>query len=495
MNQHVDFEFAAAGAAIDPAPAKRHGPFWRRRLNDVSPERVLRGGRVDDLGRTPRYAAILLLGLVAVWGPISAYLTLAPKGYIAGATLILPGAGASASLNLSEIGQASSSAASPFSSPAVSPTVTYKSLLASGRVKAAAAELLGVTYAETPSPRIKLTDQTSLIRFDVKQGDPAEAARAASAVLTAFLAELDILRSDEIASREAGFRAAIGDYQASVDRTRTRINRLRRESGLLSTDQYARMVAEADALEARVRDAEAQTARKRRELAALTGALSLTPETAARFLRLSADPEFRILADAMAAKVAEAASARVTYGPKHPVRVDIEQALTGARAKAHARAAEVTGFPVEEVASRVDFSGDGERGSLMAAMVRTASELDGLDAERAALSSALSSAQARVRSLVSAASALDDLGRDYQVAEAVFTSALARTDTTKTDVFASYPLVQVLEPPVAPEKPSSPHLILAFAGGLAATLLLIGSLALGWIRKPLIDRLIAPREP
>lgn len=494
MNKHIDFDLETAEAVTSPRMKRAEGVLKRQPLRAIGIRRLMRGGRLNDAGRLPRYALTLFLGLVAIWAPVAAYLALSPKGYSAGATLILPGAGSNASVNLSEIGQASSSAASPFSSSAVSPTVTYKALLASARVRAAAAEALGVAYTDLPEPRVRLTDQTSLIRFDVKSGAPENAALAAEAVLAAFLAELDKLRSDEIARREDGFRAAIGEYKASVDRTRTAITRLKEESGLLSVSQYERLVVEADELALRVRDADAEAARKEDALKALAAALSLTPEAAARFLRLAADPEFKLLAEAMAQHSASAAAARATYGHKHPTRIAIEQALAGARAKAHARAAVVTGFAIEEVAERVDFSGAGERGALMAEMVRLKSELEGLNAERIKLTAALEAAEAEVRALVAAASELDDLGRDYQVAEAVFTSALARTDTTKTDVFASYPLVQVLEPPVAPSEPSSPHVLVAIAGGAAATLMLIGAIILGWIRRPLIDRLVGKPE-
>ncbi len=86
--------------------------------------------------------------------------------------------------------------------------------------------------------------------------------------------------------------------------------------------------------------------------------------------------------------------------------------------------------------------------------------------------------------------ALDDLKRDVQVAEAVFSSALARTDTSKSDYFASYPMVQTLEAPEVPQKPSAPLPLLAVAGGIAATILIIAALVLTWIRTALLQRIL-----
>jgi uncharacterized protein involved in exopolysaccharide biosynthesis len=72
----------------------------------------------------------------------------------------------------------------------------------------------------------------------------------------------------------------------------------------------------------------------------------------------------------------------------------------------------------------------------------------------------------------------------------VFASAIARAQSSKLDVYASYPLVQVLENPSLPTKPSSPNHKLALMAGIAATLMLLFSLAMGWIRIVLISRLL-----
>ena len=81
------------------------------------------------------------------------------------------------------------------------------------------------------------------------------------------------------------------------------------------------------------------------------------------------------------------------------------------------------------------------------------------------------------------------------MAEAVFASAIARTESSKNDVYASYPLIQVLENPSLPDAPSSPRRKLAIAAGVAATLMLLIGLTLAWIRKPIVSRLlVAPKD-
>ena len=89
-----------------------------------------------------------------------------------------------------------------------------------------------------------------------------------------------------------------------------------------------------------------------------------------------------------------------------------------------------------------------------------------------------------------AAASLQDLERDFSVAEAVFASAIARAQSSKSDVYASYPLVQVLENPSLADRPSSPNRKLAIAAGVAATMMMLLSLLMGWVRMAVISRLL-----
>lgn len=121
-----------------------------------------------------------------------------------------------------------------------------------------------------------------------------------------------------------------------------------------------------------------------------------------------------------------------------------------------------------------------------------------MDAERAGaarqyetLSTRLDTEQRALLKMAPAAARLQDLQRDFTVAEAVFASAIARSQSTKSDVYASYPLVQVLENPSLPDRPSSPNRKLAIAAGGAATFMLLFGLALGWLRSALINRIVA----
>lgn len=123
-------------------------------------------------------------------------------------------------------------------------------------------------------------------------------------------------------------------------------------------------------------------------------------------------------------------------------------------------------------------------------------ERAGAQQELATLQERMEASQGDLNAKAAAAAELQDLERDFSVAEAVFASAIARAQSSKADVYASYPLVQVLENPSLPDRPSSPNRKLALLAGIAATFMLFFGLAMGWVRLALIGRLLnEPRTP
>lgn len=464
--------------------------FLRLSLRELTLGRILKGGRVNDLGRLPRYAGSILLGAAVIWAPIIGYMTTAPKSYTSGMSLILPGSGASASVNLDKIGQASSFANSPYANTSVSPTVTYKRLISADRIVARAAAALDLPQRAFGAPRVDLVDLTGLILVQVTGPTAEEAQARGNALLEAFFGELDALRSDELSTREIGGVGAISEYRESVAETRAEIERLQRESGLLSPDQYQALVVETDALRAHLKELQTNYAEQAQAVTALETALGIDAQLAAATLKLHTDSEFLALTEDMSRKSAKLAEAAGRYGPKHPVVTSAEADYRALQSTARVLGLRITGLSPDEI-DRIDLAPIGGRANLLERLVQTDAERQGLKVECDATEARLAAKEAEVERLLKPAARLEDLQRDFKVAEAVFASAMARAESTKSDLYASYPLVQVLENPSLPDSPSSPKLKLAIAAGVAATLMLILGLVLGWMRRPLISRLLA----
>lgn len=462
----------------------------RQRLRRRIPfRRMLVGGRISDLGRFPRYLAFSLLGGALIWAPISGYLRTAPLVFTSHTSLILPGSGASASMNLNGIGQATSYANSAFASNSVSPTETYKRLIGADRILEAAARSMDISRGEFGKPRISLVDQTSLINLEITGGSPELAKARGDALLAAFFSELDTLRTDEKDTREDSGVGAIEGYRNSVAATRRDIAQLQQETGLVSSDQYNAMVEATRVLEGRVQDVAATLSERDKNVVALETTLGIPADAAATTLKLYADAEFAALNNERGAQAASLAEARSSFGEGHPKVESARAAHLAASAAALARAAQVTDLTIPQL-EKLDIAPAGARADLLAQLVRMDAERVGIAQQLETLTNRLQGELGRQQDLSAAAAQLQDLQRDFSVAEAVFASAIARTQSTRSDVYASYPLVQVLENPSLPDAPTSPNRKLAIAAGIAATFMMLMGLVLIWMRSALIGRLL-----
>lgn len=451
--------------------------------------RAMMGGRLSDLGRLPRYVAFALLGSTLIWAPITGYLKTAPLSYKSQTSLILPGSGASASLSLNGIGQASSYANSAFASNAVSPTETYKRLLNADRILRAASIALGIEQSELGKPRIVLVDQTSLIHVEMKGTSPIDAQARGDAVLTAFFEELDALRSDEVSTRVDSGLQAISDYRDSVARTRSDISNLQGSSGLLSVAQYDVLLDKHLGLEAQIQERIAQLSDKAAAIKELESQLNADVAIAAVTLKLFADRSYLELLEEISRFEAALAEANAHYGNLHPKVLAARQSRDTALAAARRLGETITGLDTVQFL-QLDLAPHGVRADLLAQLIRMDAERSGAQEELSTLQSQLRTSQADLAAKAMAAAELQDLERDFSVAEAIFASAIARAQSSKADVYASYPLVQVLENPSLPDQPSSPNRKLALVAGVAATMMLILGLAMGWVRLALIGRLL-----
>ena len=155
-----------------------------------------------------------------------------------------------------------------------------------------------------------------------------------------------------------------------------------------------------------------------------------------------------------------------------------------------ARGQTLTGLPPRTLLSFADLSVTEGRARLFETMVTGDAQSAGAAAAVTEIRTQIA-AQARDGArLVGDAGRLSDLLRDLHVADAVFSSALARLDTNKADPFASYPLVQTLEAPSLPRARTAPSPKLAIAGAIAASLLLLLGFGLTWLRQPIIRKFL-----
>lgn len=441
-------------------------------------------------GRYRRYLIVLVPGIAAIWLTAICYILLASPSYRSTTTLILPGSGSGGSMNVDSIGQASAATASAFSSPTLSPTESYKRLLSAEITLDRAAKIAGVETRDFPSPAIKLVDQTNLIEIAIDGANPAEARRNGEALRKAFLFGLDQLRADESEKRERADRQRIATLQEKVRVAQRRLLDQQGRTGLVSLDQFSARVGALDVLQDRARTAKVDAARGDAAVGRLAAALRISVGDARRAMLLKADPLFQKLLDRYAQVSTDDVQTGATLGRAHEDRAKLDAEATTLREALADRGRGLTGLQGSTLLRFADLSVSEGRARMFEALVTGDSQAAGAGAALGELNQQIADQTAATDQLVEDAATLTDRIRDLRVAEAVFSSALARLDTNKADPFASYPLVQTLEMPSLPDRPASPSKNLAIAGALGATLMFLTGSMLAWLRQPILKKLL-----
>ena len=445
-------------------------------------------GRMPAVRRN-RYVIIAAPVIAGIWLLAIAVILLTPARYTSHMTLILPGAGSGGSINLEKIGQATSASASPFAGTGLSPTESYKRLLGSDRTLEAAAVLLRQPVATFSPPKIKLIDQTSLIEVDVTADNAVQARDRAVALRSAFLSTLEQLRRDEAAKRETADRMFILNLQAKARDAQARLLAFQAETGLVSVEQFNNRIGALDALRDRENLQRTLTRQSAATTARMSQSLGASTTTARQAMVLKGDPVFQALLARYAAIETQGTEKGATLGDGHVVMAELNAQDRGLRDALVARGRTLTGLSAKTLLSFADISVADGRAHLLEAMVSSDSNLVGAAAALADIRQQIKEQSSNAGERVEQASQLAELNRDLQVAEAVFSSALARLDMNKSDPFASYPLVQTIEEPTLPKGKSSPSPKMVLAGAVLATLMNLIGFGLLWLRKP------TPRKP
>lgn len=432
-------------------------------------------------GRSRMGLGIGLSAICIIWAMAAFYFFLLPPVYISRWSLILPAANSGSSVTLETIGQASSNPGQPFGSVQLSPKVIYREIATSDQVRSRAAESLGLTPQQFGRVRIRLIDETSLMLFQISGGTPESARDKGRALITALNAQLDFLRRDELDKRAQLMRDNLQIYQANLDRSRERILEFQRATGLLSADQFKEAAATAELLRRRLAEKRADLEKVQAEQRRLMLRVGLDAEVAAAGLRLASDPAFSRLASTFAEGTAQTHENLLRFGPNHP-------ALTAAQMKRDGALTEIEKIAREQDAavSRSELhrlvllvSGTPQT-DLLRAIVTGEALNAGLSREIEALGAEVKRSDGEVARMGGDAARLESMRKDHLVSEAVFTSAAARLDTNRTDLYSSYPLVQVLAEPELPDSRTQPRLSYAIGAGGVGTLLVFLAWGAAW---------------
>ena len=427
------------------------------------------------------------LTVILCWLICLSYLALAPVFFTSHWSLILPTSSSSVSLQLESIGHAQTVASSPFGSASLSPKVIYKEIIGSEQVRLAASKSLGMTISQFGNARVKLIDETALVLLEINGRNPLEARAKAVALNAAFEHELDVLRHDEIRRRSDVVKESLTVYQESLYVARQRIMQQQEATGVLSINQFNEAASSLEQIRRRLSDVRAESDKLRAEQKLLTESVGLTPAASIRLLQAAGDTSFAKIASEMAEVKALYLQDGHRLGDANPVLINLRHRSEKLDEKLRSLLSGASAYSFEKTPLFLVANGS-QSADMMRTLVTNAVLLEGRNAEAASLDAESLRLTVQVRQMSRDAARLEDLKKDHIVAEAVFTSALARLDTNQVDIYASYPMVQTLAPPDLPEKRSNPGALIIILCAFVASILSIGGWSMAWLRHTFVQK-------
>ena len=420
---------------------------------------------------------------------IMLYLNKAPS-FTSDMEMVLPGTGSSNSVSLDNVGQVVSQTNTPFSGGGFNPRVNYKEMLSSRGVRGRAAEKLNISLDELGQPRIKLTEQTSIISLAMSAGSSKLAQEKTFAIYESLQDELSNLRADEVLRRDRSINHVLDQYREKMNITRNAIVDFQQRSIVVSTDQMNQLVKTLSGVKEKRLYVKAETKQLQEYIYQLSEELGVSPKLAGQAFALQSDVEFRAYITELKESITQLTEYSSRWGVNHPKVKAQQKRLNFTRIAINQRSSEMYGVNSSEIFNSLNLDLNPKRAELFADLIAAYAKQKGQDSMFADLGRSVEHLGDQLKVYSREIVELERLQREFNMAEAIFTSAAARLEASKADIFASYPVLQMLTTPSYPMKQGSPKNIIAFVVAVAGFLFITFGLFVLSQRNKLIQVLL-----
>ncbi|MCG9757645.1 hypothetical protein CWC29_001670 [Pseudoalteromonas sp. S4498] len=438
------------------------------------------------------YLATCLISYCVIALMVVFYLQLPPK-YSSDFDMVLPGTGANSNVSLDDVGQVVSSTSAPFGK-GYNPRVNYKEMLMSRNLLESAATAVELDIKTFGRPKVRLTEQTSILNVEISASSAKLAEQKAWALFNALQNQLEFLRADEVARRDDSIKAVLDQYRERLNIARNNITDFQQRSLLVSTDQLTQHIATLANLKEQIVMMNAEIGRSEYYVSQLSVDLGVSPSMAGQAFALQSDGEFRAYLSELTESSAQLSEYRSRWDEGHPkVKAELarfEQSKQALRIRSEG----LVGPHAAHAFQTMDLESNPNRAQLFADLIGAFAAKKGIEAKQADLKNSVQILSEKIKVYAREAAELDRLEREFDLAEAVFTSAAARLEASKADVFASYPVIQLMTPPSVSINASSPKKSLAIAAALAAMIFLTMGMLMVNKRREIVSAILQKPE-
>jgi uncharacterized protein involved in exopolysaccharide biosynthesis len=420
------------------------------------------------------YLILGLAGNAGMWCLSLFYLKVTPPIYTSNWVLSLPGTVSNTNISLPDTGNASSQEVSPYANTAQDPRENYKFIATSDAVKKVASHQLNIPLNKFGQPRIKIIDNTTLMSFELSGSSPEEAQKKALAYYKAFQGRLSELRAKEAAQREAKFQGKLIEAQKNLERAQSRLSDYQFSSGFTSPAQIEKLSETIEKLRQQRAETIAQQQQNSARFKQLSDTLDVTTARASDAFILKADQLFQQYLKDYNEATAKLVLLNSKYLPDNPAIVQAKIELDSVKTALVNRSISLLGRPINpaNLAQLINVQSDSAREPLFKELFTSQVEKQGFKASAQEIDQQIALLEKRLKTLSRSSSTVEALKRDLQISEALFSTTLASLDVRNSDVFGSYPEVQLVTEPSFPDTPSSPKKKLVLIGTALGSLLL-----------------------
>jgi polysaccharide biosynthesis transport protein len=422
--------------------------------------------------------AILAAGALARSKPI----------WVANATFILSANSGKLSANLGDLGQVSDSTA--FFSQQVNPLNVLSSIVMSDDTMGALQKVDPQQGDSLSLSRyksfFKVTAEESSTIFAVKVSGHNQtiAQQRAEALVQVFQQRLNYLRQDDAIQRSMFVQTEMENARRNLDKVQAELTAFKQSSGLVqSEEQTKQLVVTINNLTANQADTLARARASAIQAQSLSQRLGLTPDQALRSLKLNERQDYVYARQKLTEVDVRLGQARSLYQEDTPE----VQSLLSEREQA---AAQVEGYVIEAGANvpGINPATGLNLGELMQQLVLTESQATAGQQQAEQLQNRITQLTQSLDTLPRKQAKLQELERQYAIAEGVYQGLVAKVQETRLNTFSNYPSVQVLDRPQVNPAPAGSKKIPILMGATLAAIL--GSVALTLLlesRNPLLS--------
>ncbi len=465
--------------------------------NESSANSSVYGANKDKLGlrqrlsmsRTKKYAIAGAFNLLIIWASTLFFIQSTPDRFVSKFTLLIPGAGAGSSINLDDLGQATTSVNSAYASNKVDPKTNYKAIAMSPVVIGEAAKSLEMSNQSFGKPRVKLIDQTTLLEVSLTADSEQLAYDKSVAYFNAIETTLSRLRSSELSSRRLANENVMESYRNSVEEAQSAVLHFQQESTIVLPEQFGDLVRNVESIKQKRNEALTKLESVKANLSQLENSLGISSAYAAAALKLHNDPIFNSLVDKVANLAAELVEKQAVWGRNHPKVKHAQARVNSAKNAMLNRADDLTGTSSYRALDNLYLSTNAGRSELFQSIIELTAARSAAESELNSYDSQIDVLESRTLRNASMAAKLQDLERSHQVATAIYVSAAAKADLGNSDIYASYPMTQLLMEPTRPNGPENFVKPIALLGAAIGSILVCLALLISWKRGVLLQKL------